>query len=317
MPHRSIRRANPGKMTQGEPIAAEAISDQSAIGIRPSRATESYEDKMSLYKGITRPIRKIVVGLVTPLAGSEVRVRRLRFGPLRGKNICINFQTSPRTFLGINEPWIAELAKEYIKPGDVIYDIGAHVGYTSLLFAQVLKNTGAVYAFEILKYTTDRFLKKTVEANEFRNIHIENVGLGVSEQTLSLSIGSTAMTSIYGSDEQKQLEICQVVPIDRYVQERKIPPPALVKIDIEGAETDCLRGGHQIFNQSKPVMLIEFHSLELLKDGYELLRSWGYRLMIRGGIEVDDKFISRLERFHQTVLCKYGPAQLQPARKSH
>ena len=268
---------------------------------------------MNLYQRTMGLVRNILVGSICQLVGTDPKVRRLGMGPIRNRKICIDFRTSPRTFLGINEPWIARLARQHIKPADVIYDIGAHVGYTSLVFAQALKGTGAVYAFEILNYTTARFLTRTVQANDFKNIYIKNVGLGAVEQTLKLPIGPTAMTSIYGKAQRGTLEECRVVPIDQYAREQNIPPPALVKIDIEGAEIDCLRGGTRVFNQSKPVMLIEFHSLELLREGYDLLRRWGYRLTTRNGAGVDEKFVKRLENFHQTVLCEYRGANGQPA----
>ena len=63
-------------------------------------------------------------------------------------------------YFGFNEPWLAKLAQQYLRPGDVVYDIGAHVGYTCVLFAQCVGDAGVVHAFEILPSVADQFLKK-------------------------------------------------------------------------------------------------------------------------------------------------------------
>ena len=184
-----------------------------------------------------------------------------------------------------------------------MYDIGAHVGYTCLLFAQNLANTGAVHAFEILP-STAKFLKKTVEANGFDNIAVHNVGLGLGSQTMQLITGPTAMTDIYSIPQENDgTELCKIVSLDHYVKENILPPPSFIKIDIEGAEIDCLRGGYELINKYKPNMLIEFHELDLLKEGYHLLKSWGYRLIVQEATVITIKLLETLRSFHKTVLC--------------
>jgi FkbM family methyltransferase len=206
-------------------------------------------------------------------------------------------------YLGIDEPWIAKLAQSLIKPGDVVYDIGAHIGYTCLLFAQSLAGTGAVHAFEILPSTVE-LLKKTVGANEFNNITVHNIGLGLRTQTVQLAPGPTAMTGIYSApQEDERTELCKIISLDQYVNENKLPPPSLIKIDIECAEIDCLRGGYELINKYKPKMLVEFHALCLLKEGHQLLESWGYRLIAQDATAINTEQLGLLKSFHKTVLC--------------
>lgn len=243
------------------------------------------------------------VSITRYFLGRKPRVHCIPFGPIKGRRICIAFEISPRMYLGIDEPWIAKLVQDLINPGDVVYDIGAHIGYTCLLFAQRLAGRGAVHAFEVLPSTVE-FLRKTVEANEFNNIVVHQVGLGLSTQTLKLAIGPTAMTDIYSTPREKErTELCEITSLDLYVKQNKLPPPSLVKIDIEGAEIDCLNGGRDLINKYKPTMLIEFHELSLLKKGYNLLGSWGYSLTTQNGIPVNIRRLEVLKSFHQTVLC--------------
>lgn len=260
--------------------------------------------QIKYHKGKLRTLfRDSFVYIARYFWGRKPRVHRIPFGPIKGRRIYIAFEISPKIYLGIHDPWTAKLAKALIKRGDVVYDIGAHIGYTCLLFAQSLVNTGAVHAFEILPSTVE-FLKKTVEVNEFNNIVVHNVGLGLSTQTVRLVAGPTAMTDIYSTPrENEKTESCEITSLDQYVKENILPPPSLVKIDVEGAEIDCLRGGYKLINKYKPNMLIEFHELRLLKEGYHLLESWGYRLIAQNTTVINIKQLEVLRSFHQTVLA--------------
>lgn len=240
------------------------------------------------------------------LLGRKARIHRIPFGPIRGKSICMSFDISPRMFFGIDEPWIARLARTYLRPRDVVYDIGAHIGYTTLLFSHCLKGEGVVHAFEVLPTVAEDLLRKTVEANHLKNVVIHPIGLAAREQRLRLPIGETTMTSIYShAEERSKADLCRLVSLDAYQSRMNLPEPSLMKIDIERAEVDCLMGGMGLIRRCLPIMIIEFHSKELLKRGYALLKPLGYEVMTRSRV-VDDRLIMMLGRFHQSVLCLPG-----------
>ena len=251
--------------------------------------------------------RKAVRKTGALVLGREPGIHRIPFGPLRGKRIFMRFDFSPRMFFGVNEPWIARLTQEYVAPGDVIYDIGAHIGYTSLLFAQRLAGSGAVHAFEILPSIAETFLKKTAEANDFANIVIHNIGLSATDQELELPVGDTGMTSIYSAQAKgQQLESCKTVTLDQYVLQQGLPFPSLMKIDIEGAEMDCLTGGKALLEKCLPRLIVEFHHLDLLQEGLSFLSPFGYRLYLHTGDMVDQRVLAGMKQFHESVLCLPG-----------
>ena len=66
--------------------------------------------------------------------------------------------------------------------------------------------------------------------------------------------------------------------LDQYIEENQLPPPTFMKVDIEGAETAFLRGATQTIMCESPVMVIEFHSGALLRDGYESLTQQNYEM---------------------------------------
>lgn len=240
------------------------------------------------------------------LFGREPKLHRIPFGPLKGRRIFTRFGISPRMFFGVDEPWVAQLIQEYVRQGDVVYDIGAHIGYTCLLFARKLNGSGSVLAFEVLPSTADH-LRKTVEANEFSNIAIYNVGLSATDGALDLPVGATLMTSIYSARVKGlKFESCKLVSLDGYVLRQGLPLPSLIKIDIEGAEVDCLVGGKELIREFLPRMIVEFHNLELLKQGVSLLDPLGYRMYLRAGDMVNQKMLARMNQFHESVLCLPG-----------
>ncbi len=255
---------------------------------------------MPLPEGLRRGVR--IAG--SWIFGSTPRIHRIPFGPNKGLRIYMSFDVSPRMWFGIDEPWLARSALEHIQPGDVVYDIGAHVGYTCLLYAQRVGDEGAVHAFEILPYVEKEFLQRTIGANRFSNIASHAVGLSDRDETLSLPIGETLMTSQHtAAREGQRMETCRVVPLDEYVSKKGLSLPSYLKIDIEGAEINCLTGAERIIRESTPLMMIEFHSIDLLRSGHSLLSQWGYRLVTERGATIDRTMMRELKWFHESVLC--------------
>jgi FkbM family methyltransferase len=235
--------------------------------------------------------------------GRTPRIHKIPFGPNKGLKIFISFDISPRMYFGIDEPWIAALAHQHLKPGDIVYDIGAHVGYTSLLFLRSVGTTGFVHAFEILPSVATKFYQRTMDANGFTNVVVHSVGLCNKEQTIELSPGNTMMASLCeGTSNRHKVEQCKTTRLDQFIAQEALPIPSLMKIDIEGAEVDCLMSASNTLTRNRPVLIIEFHSLDLLKKGYSLLNSHGYTLMTQH-FAVNEQFVASLTRFHENVLC--------------
>src|ERR1700690_1748790 len=95
--------------------------------------------------------------------GRLPHLHKIPFGANKGLSIFICFDISPRMYFGIAEPWIATLVQKYVKSGDIVYDIGAHVGYTSLLFRRCVGAAGYVHAFEIVPSVATTFFQRTMD----------------------------------------------------------------------------------------------------------------------------------------------------------
>ena len=154
------------------------------------------------------------------------------------------------------EPDEIEFAKNSIHKGDVVLDIGAHIGYYTLFFASLVGERGKVYAFEP---DPDNFalLKKNVELNGYRNVVLEQAA--VSNQSgrtrLFLCDYNKGMHRIYDSKHSKRAIDIGVLRLDDYFSDYdgKID---FIKMDIEGAELSAVQGMSSLLRKNRQVTIV-------------------------------------------------------------
>ena len=137
------------------------------------------------------------------------------------------------------------------KAGDVVIDCGAYDGSTSVRFV----NMGCkVYAFEMAQKNYERALRKAEE----KNFVVENVGLGSHKHKMNYTFTGCASTlNGYGS------ETAQITTLDNYVGEKNLPRVDFIKMDVEGAELDILKGAAITIARFKPILAISaYHKLD-------------------------------------------------------
>ena len=157
-----------------------------------------------------------------------------------------------------------------IKPdkGDIIFDIGAFDGITTLSFA--LSEAEIVYAFEPNKEMVD-MIKSVVNYNQmFTKVKI--IPLAVDEKSGAVSLVERSspagnFTLENGSNTNKKVS---ATSLDDFVQQNQIPKVDFIKLDIEGAEIRALRGGKNVLKKFHPKLAISiYHRPE---DPYEILK---------------------------------------------
>jgi len=220
-------------------------------------------------------------------------------------------------YLGIDEKGLARAATFLIRENDSVYDIGAHIGYTSILFAQLVGPGGSVQAFELMPSTAE-VLKKSLALNGLAQCYVHVIGLGSEERKITLARGLTFMGSLYDSVSGGSGAIgeeCLVTRLDDYRMDNHLPPPQFVKMDIEFAEVEALRGAQHTLMEAESILLIEFHSLALLKEGRKWLADLGYEIRLLSGEQLTHSYVESLTYFHQTVMsykpqCKWHQERL-------
>jgi len=166
------------------------------------------------------------------------------------------------------EVFETEVFKKNIKKGDVIVDIGANIGYYTLISARIVGKTGRVYAFEP-DPCNFALLKKNIQVNGYKNVVL--VQKAVSNKTekikLYLCEESTGDHRIYNShDNRKSIDI-NAIQLDDYFKKYK-GKINLIKIDIQGAEVNALQGMSNLLKrQGKVIMFTEFWPYGTKKAG--------------------------------------------------
>ena len=183
--------------------------------------------------------------------------------------------------LGTTEPLIQDVFAEHVQPGTVVWDIGANIGFYSLIASRAVGD-GEVIAFEPLPANAAA-IRRNLELNDITNVSIVELALADTEGTAELQIHSeqtwAKLDTSADTPFQQQLEVAghvnvEVSTIDRQLE--RLPPPDLVKIDIEGAEVAALRGASRLLSECRPTVICEFHGTnEAVSD---LLESHGYTL---------------------------------------
>lgn len=164
------------------------------------------------------------------------------------------------------------LLKNYLKQGDIIFDIGANIGNHSLFFSLVAK-AKMVYAFEPVNDTYN-ILTQNIKLNGLQNtVKTFDIALGSSQSKAKVdhySIQNIGGTSI---KEDAEGDI-QIDKLDNYCSMEKVD---FVKIDVEGFEINVIKGGLEFFHKYKPLILIEV-SPENYKEVEKLLHNVGYQM---------------------------------------
>lgn len=215
-------------------------------------------------------------------------------GGLQGVTLELDLQTEKDYWLGVYEPQLQQAIQELINPGWIIYDVGANIGYISILLAKAVSPSGQVHAFEALPDNFAR-VQMNIQLNSLQGI-ISPVHAAVIDETkpVTFLVGpSNGMGKVSGSAGRQEViyEHSLTVPglsLDDYVYEQGHPAPNVVKMDIEGGEVLALPGMRRILENAHPLMLLELHGPESAEAAYTILTNYGYRLsmMLPGYPEV-------------------------------
>jgi len=160
---------------------------------------------------------------------------------------------------GSYEPETRELFKKIIRPGMIIVDIGAHIGYFTRLFAALTGKTGTVYAFEADQENFELLAKNT---RNFKNIKL--CPQAVSDKSGSINFyhseDKTGCHSVIPADFRQKKITVPAITLDDFIQEKNINKIDLIKMDIEGGELAALEGMRvTVYKNPSLTLLVEFN----------------------------------------------------------
>ena len=213
-------------------------------------------------------------------AGNLVRGHDLVIQHGAAKDLKFNCGNSMAGYvLGYMEPHIQQVVVDHLRPGSVAYDIGANVGFLSMVMARVVGPTGQIVSFEPMPDNAAQ-IRHNAALNGFRHVVVREEAVADRDGTVSLLVdgfSSNHRLELVGSAIPDQRGV-RPVPLRMLDSLHQTVPtlrdPSFIKMDIEGAEVLALAGARELLKRARPVVLIELHGTN--REIVPLLRELGY-----------------------------------------
>ena len=206
------------------------------------------------------------------------------WGPLRGMR-WIAGSSSNGCWIGTSEAEKLRGFANTIKLGQVVYDLGANVGYYTLLASILVGTKGRVISFEPNPRNL-AYLQKHLELNKVTNCTIWEAAVGSAEGT-SYFEGPSRFEGHLIDASEGALAV-KVVTLDCLVTAAKLPPPDVIKCDIEGGEYDALLGAANTLDKYGPTIFLATHGREVHQKCCNFLTNFGYHLTSINSSSIDE-----------------------------
>jgi FkbM family methyltransferase len=223
---------------------------------------------------------ELVMNILYP-DGSAVVIRR---GPAAGYQWKRYRSHQAWMAMGAYEPHVASLISRSLKPGDTFFDVGSNAGYYVLVAARSVGPGGRVIAFEPVPFNV-RVIEEQVRINALSGVcSVEPCAVSdrsgalpfvVQARNANSHLLDVAAPNVKEAGQQV-IEV-PAITLDEYLR-RTGSMPALLNMDIEGAEVAALQGAREMLNaDNNPTLLISTHSADLEREVKRILRDCGYR----------------------------------------
>jgi FkbM family methyltransferase len=205
---------------------------------------------------------------------------RIEAGPGEGLWIELNPRTGQSYVRGKVETAVQKIFAERLKPGMILYDLGANIGFFTLLAARLVGEAGRVFSFEPDSENAAR-LRRNIQRNGFTNVTV--VDAGIWSITQNLSFVAADFTSpdhgigrFISPSNRDPGTLIPCVSLDDFI--KYSPLPDAIKCDVEGAEIEALRGAEKLLRAKHPWIICEMHSPENDRAAREILSRFDYTL---------------------------------------
>jgi FkbM family methyltransferase len=248
---------------------------------------------------------------------TDVRGHRMFLDPRDSLDLSLN---------QVYEPFETSLVEQLVKEGDTVLDVGANIGYYTLILARLVGPSGKVIAFEP---DPENFalLRKNIEINGYKNVVLVNAALSDQRGTLKLYFceANRGDHRTYASEESRPSIEIEAMRFDGYTG--GIPPQVdFIKMDIQGAEGKALQGMRELLKRSQQLqILMEFWPLALHRAGdspealIQLLTSSGFTAQYVNEVDKRTEPVAPLQLLSEVTIEKGNQTNLlltkdQPGR---
>ncbi len=214
---------------------------------------------------------------------------------------------------GTHEPFQTEFMLQQIRPGDTVLDIGANIGYYTLLFARQVGPQGCVFAFEP-DPRNFALLKLNVRQNGYTNVTLVQKAVAAQSGQLRLfrNPGDRGDHRIYDSNERRESVAVEVVTLDEFFADHR-GRIAFAKMDIQGAEGAAIEGMKQVLSRNRDMRIVmEFWARGLGMCGYDPEQFLRKLLQMGYHIQVIDEKSQQILPLDIPVLLSQRPVHPEP-----
>lgn len=211
---------------------------------------------------------------------------------LAGIGVGLHFnaaQSNPTYSIGVNEWPVQKWLVDQVHPGDVVYDVGANVGYFTIMTARLVGTEGHVYAFEPVPDNAAA-VRHNVALNQMKQVTVLPYAvsdeMGEGKLLLAHYSGGSSLDTVGTPPDLKGELMVPLTTLDMFVSQQDVPQPSFVKIDVEGAEINVLRGMTWLLKNAGPTLLYEIDDGELA--AYEQKRDECAAFLTEQGYQVTE-----------------------------
>lgn len=169
-----------------------------------------------------------------------------------------------------------DFLRDHLSPGGVLYDVGANIGTVSIPLARSVPGL-SVYAFEP-QLPVYQLLMRNIAVNDLLSIEAFPWAVGERDGLIEFAIPPLTAPVNFGSIGRGNVQGEKTPVILRRLDALDLPPPNLIKIDVEGFDLEVVNGAQETITRSRPILFCEAHaspkSIELMR----LLQMWDYDL---------------------------------------
>jgi FkbM family methyltransferase len=165
----------------------------------------------------------------------------------------------------VYEPQLSALFRQYLRPGDTFIDVGANIGYFTLLAASCVGPTGHVHSFEP-NPETFQALQQNITLNHFQQVALNDVAVSNTAGPIQLWVGKEIDSGLVSMRQTTNLLTHtitgQAITLDAYLTDHAVGKIRAMKLDIEGAEWLALQGGRRTLESDNKPEIIALEAVQ-------------------------------------------------------
>jgi FkbM family methyltransferase len=215
------------------------------------------------------PLRFLPARLVVPIVAGPNRGMRWRVGAF-----------DHGCWLGSFEQEKQQRLRDRLREGMTVFDIGAHVGFYTLLMSRAVGDSGRVFAFEPWPENITDCLAH-VRMNRMANVVIVPAAVGNTRGLTSFASGESSSTGRLAQADTAVRVAC--LTLDDLLATERVPVPDVIKVDVEGAESQVLEGARKLLRQHATTWFVALHSLEQKRACLRLFADAGFAVFALNG----------------------------------